>query len=542
MVRIKRYAPDGAHTEQEFDGAITVGRATDNNLQLPGLLVALHHLRLTPSGELLLALECLSTVGVGVNGLPGQRSAVLAPGDEVQVGGHTLRLGLADEGGLLLEVRERDPQSAELGDRATTSLEAAGWRMRRPALIAALLILAVCLVVPLLLRAVPAPGWLAAWLPSDQLWSSGRISNAHIHFGHDCGSCHERLFVRVRDQACLACHEGIAHHGETPESMAHAGLDERSCASCHFEHGGTHAVLTAHPALCTDCHASPDRFPALAAGAPVRDFARAHPPFRVAVVSREAPGALQRALLDERTRDHSGLIYPHDLHLDPKGVRGPEGVEVLQCADCHRPGPGDVGFEPLRFEPHCQRCHQLDVDVGGLPFRLPHADSDAVRTLLESAIGMAPLRPAETASESDRRRPGERAERGDGSSTPEMIDDVFARRVCAKCHEVDRPENEPLRVRAPDLRQTWMPMARFTHAPHQWVACEACHAASVSADSDDLLLPQIASCRDCHGGVGSTSSIQSTCIDCHRFHQAATLTMSKFMGELANGQTLESGQ
>jgi hypothetical protein len=167
-VLIRRYAPDGVHTEQTLEGAITVGRATDNNLQLPGLLVALHHLRLTPSGDLLLALECLSNVGVSVNGLPGQRSAMLAPGDELQVGGHVLRLGLAEAGGLLLEVRERDPQSLALGEPATTSLEAAGWRMRRPAVIAALLVLVLCLAVPLLLRAVPAPGWLVSWLPGDQ--------------------------------------------------------------------------------------------------------------------------------------------------------------------------------------------------------------------------------------------------------------------------------------------------------------------------------------------------------------------------------------
>jgi hypothetical protein len=74
------------------------------------------------------------------------------------------------------------------------------------------------------------------------------------------------------------------------------------------------------------------------------------------------------------------------------------------------------------------------------------------------------------------------------------------------------------------------------------VPCESCHAATVSSDSVDLLLPQIETCRLCHGGVESSAQIQSTCIDCHRFHQAEALTMSKFMGELADGQTLETGQ
>ncbi len=540
MILVRRYAPDGAHTEQPINGELSVGRATDNAIQLPGLLVALHHLRLTPTGTSSLQLDCLSTVGVTVNGLVGQRTAVLMPGDEIVVGGHRIRLGVPDGGGLMLEIRERDPDAESSDGETTTSLDAAGWRMRRPAVIAALVVTVLCLIVPLILRAVPAPPWVKNWVPTDRLWSSGQISNAHLQFGVECGTCHEKLFVKVRDEACLACHEGIAHHGDDREVMAHAGLEEQRCASCHFEHGGTHAVMPEHPAICTDCHAKPDRFPKLASTGAVKDFARAHPPFRVTVGVRGQVESM-RTLLEAGIKDHSGLIYPHDLHLDPKGVRGPDGLQVLQCADCHRPGPGAVGFEPLRFERDCQSCHQLDVDIGGLPFRLPHGDSDAVRALLQSAVGMAPVMTAMSeADESGRRRPGERAERGDGSSTPDQINDVFERRVCAKCHEVDKPEGQASQVRHPVLRKTWMPMARFDHAPHQWVSCDTCHAASVSADSDDLLLPQIESCRTCHGGVDSAGSIQSTCIDCHRFHQAADLSMSKFKGELANGQTLES--
>src|SRR5690606_16961552 len=118
-------------------------------------------------------------------------------------------------------------------------------------------------------------------------------------------------------------------------------------------------------------------------------------------------------------------------------------------------------------------------------------------------------------AEDDRRRPGERAGRGDGGSTIDEIDEVFERRVCAKCHEVRKPEGAQASVIEPVLRKTWMPMARFTHAPHQWVACDACHAATASSDSNELMLPQIDSCRTCHGGVGSHAKIQSTCIDCH---------------------------
>ena len=544
MILVRRHAPDGAKTEQTVSGAITIGRATDNTIQLPGLLVALHHLRLTPATSLTLQLDCLSTVDVIVNGLVGQRTAVLAPGDELQVGGHRVRVSITESGGLMLEVRERDPDQAGAGDDATTTLGEAGWRQRRPAVIGAVLVLLVCLVVPLILRAVSPPAWVGDWMPSDRWWTSGQISNAHLQFGVECGACHDRLFVRVRDESCLQCHAAVTHHGDDAQSMHDSGLDGQTCASCHFEHGDTHAVLPQHPALCADCHERPQDFAALRDAPAVFDFADGHPAFRVTATTMTETGPQSlRALLDESIEDVSGLIYPHDLHLDARGVRGPDGPEVLQCDDCHRPGPGAVGFEPMRFETDCQRCHQLDVDVGGLPFRLPHGDTDAVRTLLESAVGMTPVAATEPDPVSDRRRPGERADRGEPGSAPDQIEEVFERRVCAKCHEIDRAkENQFARVREPLLRKTWMPKARFTHEPHQWVACDSCHAASVSGDSNDLLLPQIESCRACHGGVDSSASIQSTCIDCHRFHQAVDLTMSKFKGELANGQTLEMGQ
>ncbi|MEQ1439435.1 FHA domain-containing protein [Fontimonas sp. SYSU GA230001] len=543
MILIRRFDPEGARTEQGCEGSISIGRATDNTIQLPGLLVALHHLRVSPAGGMRLQMDVLSTAGVIVNGAPVQGTTELLPGDELGIGGHRVHIGVDDaRSAPVLEVHEHDARAAAERTGGQSSLDRAGWRMRRPALIGLGLVLVLTLIVPLILRALPLPVWVGDWAPSERLWSSGRISNAHAHFGQQCGVCHESLFVRVRDQACLGCHATIKHHGDDAQGMAAAGLDDRRCASCHFEHGDAHAVLPQHPATCTGCHATPQDFAALSGVGAVTDFARKHPPFRTtATVLRDGQRETRRAELTPGTRDQSGLIYPHDLHLNPKGIRGENGKEVLQCADCHRPGAGDVGFAPVRFERDCQRCHQLDVTLGGLPFRLPHGDSDAVRSLLEGAVGMKPVAAPKAADVQgeDRRRPGVRAERGDDTGSASEIDGIFERQVCAKCHEVTRTEGQVVAVSAPALRQTWMPMARFTHAPHQWVSCEVCHAASTSSDSNDLLLPQIETCRGCHGGVGSDGKIQSTCIDCHRFHQAATLSMSKLPGKLANAQTSE---
>jgi predicted CXXCH cytochrome family protein len=543
---IRRTAADGARLEQSVEGEVTVGRATDNTVQLSGLLVALRHLRLKPISNLRLHAECVSAADITVNGMAGQRAAELVAGDEIRIGPHVLHFGVdGDEPRLVLEVREQDSSHGADPTEAITSLAEAGWRMRRPAYWGAGVVLLLLFLLPLLLRLFSAPEAVGRWVPSDRLWSSGQVSNAHAQFQNRCEVCHEGLFQQVRDSACLTCHQGIAHHGDDPKAMHTAGLDGRSCASCHYEHGGPHAVLPRHPATCTGCHASPTDFAALVKTGAVTDFANGHPAFKVHLsLRKDGVPRQERQVLGPKVRDQSGLIFPHDLHLDAKGVRGPDGREVLSCASCHVPGVGQVGFRPIRFESDCQRCHQLDVDLNGLPFRLPHGDSDAVRSLMQAAVSAKPL--AETSDavveEESRRRPGERADRGDGRSTLGEVDEIFDRRVCAKCHEIARTEGAPLAVLKPQLSQSWMTQARFTHAPHQWVACDVCHAAKTSANSDDLMLPQIETCRSCHGGVDSTGQIQSTCIDCHRFHQAATLQMGKSTGTLANGSSQGRGK
>ena len=115
--------------------------------------------------------------------------------------------------------------------------------------------------------------------------------------------------------------------------------------------------------------------------------------------------------------------------------------------------------------------------------------------------------------------------------------DLFERRACADCHEVRRGGTaaQPVwRVTRVTLPESWMPHARFDHAAHgtSLTPCSTCHAAEKSAQADDLLMPTIETCRDCHGGedgtaapsqaaerrAGTAAKVPSACIDCHGFH------------------------
>jgi DnaJ-class molecular chaperone len=138
--------------------------------------------------------------------------------------------------------------------------------------------------------------------------------------------------------------------------------------------------------------------------------------------------------------------------------------------------------------------------------------------------------------DSTRRRPGDAAPRRGSVGSEELIDEVIENRVCAKCHETAREPGKAVATLPLQLRQSWMVHAHFTHDAHAWQKCDDCHTEQGSAIAEDLSLPTIESCRQCHGGVNSPGRLQSTCVDCHRFHEASKLTFRTVTGALADGQ------
>ncbi|MEL0254275.1 MAG: cytochrome c3 family protein, partial [Novosphingobium sp.] len=61
--------------------------------------------------------------------------------------------------------------------------------------------------------------------------------------------------------------------------------------------------------------------------------------------------------------------------------------------------------------------------------------------------------------------------------------------------------------------------ARFDHEVHEQEDCTSCHAADSSDRATDLLLPTLATCRECHmGAEAQQAEVPSTCAMCHSYH------------------------
>ena len=114
----------------------------------------------------------------------------------------------------------------------------------------------------------------------DRVYSSGRLSGAHAVLEKQCAACHGQLAggfsATAADSACLACHDGPAHH-ETA-----AKTEKLACAECHVEHHGRLDLAATRNQSCAQCHGN------LAAGIAttgfakhIRSFEDGHPEFAV---------------------------------------------------------------------------------------------------------------------------------------------------------------------------------------------------------------------------------------------------------------------
>ena len=539
---------------------LSLGRGADQDIRLQSRLAGLIHAVIEQGNDGKLRIRAIAANRVIHNGR-NMAESILTPGDEFSIGNDCFTVKEVSEAyNLRLEIKAPiGRRGNELEDALLASCNPdfglCGVSMRRAAWVLSLAIMFLFFLAPLAgFTYKPLGVWLRTLpLASDLSWNSGPISSAHSFFATNCNRCHERAFVSVQDSACTDCHKDLPHHVEEGFRGVDT-LESKPCASCHKEHNGSHnsALIRHDESLCSSCHKN------IKATAPdtrlsdVSDFGDGHPEFKATIttfaVDKSQP---VRISLDLKNRllERTNIEFSHSDHLKKAGVKSPDRGNVwLDCVNCHLPEPGGKYMVKLNFETQCHECHKLNFEADDPKLELPHGDDHGIQTFLDGYYADRALKNdyhllSTPQVARDRHRPGEALPPLEHLERKEWItkyvrdidSEIMRFRVCGKCHTVSLNQEsnqgdsqqqfwkiEPIRFSAHRF-----PKADFNHDKHRTQNCTDCHDAEKSEHSEDVLLKGIASCRECHSGVGTRArdKVVSTCIDCHGFHISRSLTM-----------------
>ncbi|MDZ4698176.1 MAG: cytochrome c3 family protein [Rhodothermales bacterium] len=193
--------------------------------------------------------------------------------------------------------------------------------------------------------------------------SNGPLSSNHAGFGGDCASCHTPS-MGVEDTKCAVCHEkfgdDLGLHSLDAHYVYRSGdysrivpaSTEATCASCHREHEGPRADISAvNDVSCAQCHEV--------------DSFEEHPQFDA---------------VTERTADAANLHFSHSQHVSE--LRRKEDLADIEqtCLYCHNADAEGKGFEPIQFDAHCDACH-LTTSTATPFVEVTSGASPGVRTL-----------------------------------------------------------------------------------------------------------------------------------------------------------------
>jgi hypothetical protein len=346
-----------------------------------------------------------------------------------------------------------------------------------------------------------------------QAASPGAVTSHHILVGARCQSCHAEPFRGVADAKCASCHE-VGDHADAMTRLVTAHPEQRTpCAGCHKEHHGPPRLIPQELALCTGCHASIERVVADTREPEIQSFAT-HPEF---------------AALAQTGRDATAFKFSHAEHL--QAHPGTAHPEALSCPSCHEAIADGTVMQPIAYDKHCQRCHELTLDGRLAGVRVPHGSPDRALEVIRAELVRSYVDPAMFPAAAS-------PDGGGDGAAPEMPspERVAAESLdleqglyaggkgCQRCHDVlaaaARAGRSLFAVVPPRIPQQWMPASTFSHGAHRTTPCEDCHvAAERSTTASDVLVPGIARCRECHADPGVSGKVESPCLGCHRYHR-----------------------
>ncbi len=570
-----RLRPTGKKVRLDRDvdvESLFIGRGPDNDLSLKGLTISLHQATLRMADGRLYV-EAAPGQEVNVNGLvtTGER---IGPGDVLKIGSWELRIQQPEEGAPVDVAREFEQTDRGQGERVALDqrtqlgLESGLLAPRPLAWIGIVVVLVGFLLLPLV------------WGPAQSPWNTGDVSRGHAYVENDCQQCHSGFFRPVQNEDCMGCHHDIGRH--SPSSMEMAELDDAECATCHLEHRGRQVDLADQGAgFCSDCHADLSTRLAATKLRDASDFGDDHPPFQLALVTDPTQEAVSVDVSDDLV-EVSGLEFSHLRHVGKAVTGRGDTKQYLQCGACHQPDAGGLYMKPIVFEEHCQECHRLDFDATAPADFVDHGDPAAIRAQIRGFYSTRVLdgdvKDAEAPRRLRLRRPGSALSREEAELSRRWVEsklEAAERRfydrpgTCDLCHALQAGEASDggMGIAPVQIQDVWVPGSIFSHGSHAPFACVKCHPAAgvfdpdpdtalarpawsmegaipyeliartpttrVSKVSGDILIPDVAVCRECHAGASAGGEkVPSPCSMCHPFHVRANGPMGAGPGPM----------
>lgn len=540
--------------------SLTVGRAAESDIHLPDLAVEQQHVRIDTAADGTLKVAMLSTLGFGLDGRV-VTEGVIDPrtGGEIALGAARLAIAREGDGRTIITIRQVIPDEGKGDALRGFALASVLPSKRAMSWVFAGAILLLLLAIPVtshLLRSPAKPdptGKTPGTVLLDSAWTSGELSLKHHSLEDNCESCHVAAFESVQDETCISCHKDTGNHAPMPRLAKGApalspgdalqwriaeGFGKEGplgCVSCHSEHEGPKRQPAGGEAFCSDCHDKLDTRLTDTALASAHDFGKGHPQFRPVYFASFGAAKPVRAAPGTKPVERSGLVFPHDVHMDTRGGAARMAVSLgqygkpLECKDCHTLTPDKTSFKEVKMEDSCEGCHSLvsGRSAGGFS-KLRHGDvKDLAEDLARISSGpRAPVGPA-------RQRPGQI-----GSASPAYRADfgrpvrayiglsnaLSSGGVCTECHLPTRGPTGQADLMPVNLPDRFLTSGYFDHEAHKKEKCTDCHAADTSKAASDLLIPDLKSCRECHLGATAAKTrkiVPSDCAMCHAYHLPA---------------------
>ena len=552
-----------------------IGRGTDNTLSLQDIAVYLHHAVLRRRLDGIFA-EAVDVRAMQVNGRLADVHR-LEPGDVLRFGEFALRV-VAPEAGedLALEV--------EQVDRRGTEREELSARTRigvRSGLFATMLISLTILGVASLLwfSLISDAGRQSRSVGTiSQVHSAFATDCTKCHAlpfqlarDADCASCHASTGAHVsstihatefENRRCASCH--MEHRG----AQGLAAIEQKACAACH---GGLRARgIDTKTGNASDFDRDHPQFRLSLVNEPGTGR-RERVEWSSAL--REKSGIEfshlrhvgQVVVGSSKNEEAARNMQCGECHeLDATGKRFTPISFDKHCASCH----------VLSFDERFPKRQALHGDAKAMREDLRGAYAVlALSGQVQDPNAPAVIRraaPGRELNQDERRAVLQWVEQQVQSTSDFLMTKntdrdsraaPASRGACAECHPVLRAaaKDGGDDVAPVELAERWLPKAEFSHRAHAPSPCKDCHAAAAVYDagfvpdhvrpawsmakagsyelalpaellgasgrapsktSSDILIPEIAQCRNCHGGAtAGTSRVASDCVLCHVFHR-----------------------